>query len=217
MFWHWFEPWGFMNTEPGKHESQFEALSQRLFGRTFWGSYGGDILTRYYYTALLEDYPLAVASIEAGHGQALVLSAVEPDNEEYRDQLREVIRFLAHFDPNSSEYVDYIWGEDAFSQFEYDLAYEEMTSGWWGTYYRNELVEYFVDWEDNTIVPEGEEWGELLQRVVYDDGEFYPYWETADSLIVPGWDTEKVAERLLEEYARSITEAGNPEPLHTEI
>lgn len=214
MFWHWFEPWGFMNTERGHHESQFEALSQRLFGITFWSPYGGDIVNRFYYVEVQKMAPLVVGSIEAAHGQGLVLIAVEPDNEEYRDQLREVIRFLAWFDPESSEYGHGdLWDVDEFSNFEYELAFEEMTTGWWGEYHRDELVDYFADWEDNTIVPEGEEWGELLQTYLYDDGEFYPYWESADSLVVEGWDTKKVAEFLLDQYARSLTEAGNPEAL----
>ena len=214
MFWRWWAPWDFMNTEPGKHESQFEALSQRLFGRTFWGDYGGDIVTRWYYSELLENYPLAVASIEAMHGQGLVLTAVEPDNEEYRDQLREVIRFLAFFDPASSEYFyGEVWGSDYMSDWEWKLIDKELTEGWWANYTRGELVDYFADWEDNTIVPEvgTEEWAKFVWEFYRENDENYPYFESADSIVVPGWDTDAAAEWLLAQYAKSITEAGNPE------
>lgn len=211
MFWRWWAPWDFMETEPGKHESQWNALSQRLFGRTFWGDYGGDIISRYYYTELLRMAPNVVSSVEAMHGQGLVLSGVVVG---YNDELREVIRFLAYFDPESREYGHgELWDVDGFSNFEYEAAYEEMTTGWWGEYSHGELVAHFSDWEDNTIVPErdSEGWGDLLQSYLYDDGEFYPYWESADSLVVHGWETDKVAEWLLERYAKSITDAGNPE------
>lgn len=217
MFWRWWAPWDFMNTEPGQHESQFNALSQRLFGLTFWGDYGGDIISRYHYSMLLEEAPLVVGSIDAMHGQGLVLVAVEPDNEEYRDQLREVIRFLAYFDPDSKSYGGYpLYDESGFSDWEWHAIQKEMTEGWWAEYERGELAEQFEDWEDNTIVPEvgSDEWGQLLADwdEEHQDGD-YPYWEGADSLIVTNWDAEKVAAWLLDRYARSITEAGNPTPL----
>jgi hypothetical protein len=205
-----------MDTEPGHHESQWEALSQRLFYRTFWGDYAGDIVSRFYYTEVLKMAPLAVGSIEAMHGQGLVLIGVEPDNEEYRDQLREVIRFLAYFDPESREYGHgELWDSEGLSNFEFEAANAEMMTGWWGEYAHRELVDHFEDWEGNTIVPElgSEGWSDLLWRLLYEDGEYYPYWEGADSLIVPGWETEKAVEWLLDEYARSITEAGNPQPI----
>lgn len=214
MFWRWWSPWDFMETEPGQHESQWNALSQRLFGRTFWGDYGGDIVSRFYYSEVLEMAPLAVQSIEAAHGQGLVLSGyVDYEKAEYRDQLRSVITFLAHFDHESPEYAydDIVWS-DGLWEFEYDLAQKEMTEGWWGEYEQRELVDYFSDWEGNTIVPElgSKEWANLLYDYFL-DADQDPYWESADSLVVPGWDIERAAEMLLAEYARSITEAGNPD------
>ena len=214
MFWNWFEPWGFMNTEPGKHEAQWESLSQRLFGRTFWGDYGGDIVTRFYYTELLKNYPNVVSSIEAAHGQGLVLSGIMDG---YNDELREVIRFLAYFDPESREYgYGEMWDADGFSDWEWQAIDKEMNEGWWAEYTQRELVDYFSDWDGNTIVPDinTQEWADFIWEFYRENDENYPYFEGADSLIVPGFgEVEVAAEWLLERYARSLTEAGNPEPL----
>lgn len=214
MFWHWFEPWGFMNTEPGKHESQFEALSQRLFGRTFWGDYGGDIISRYYYSYLLENYTLAVGFIEAAHGQGLVLMRNPLEDPAYSDQLREVIRFLAFFDPESPEYGHgEMWDPEGLSDWEWQLIDKEMNEGWWAEYVHGELVDHFSDWEDNTLVPDinTKEWGDFIWRYYRESDENYPYFEGADSLITPGFEIEDAADWLLAQYADSITNAGNPE------
>jgi hypothetical protein len=216
MFWKWNELWRFMETEPGHHESQSESVSQRLMGRTFWGDYGGDTLNRFHYEMLLELYPDAVKSIEHSHGQSLVLAigtAMDPRH------VRGVIDFLAYFDPKSDTFGDYPLYEElwSYSEWEWELTQKEMTTGWWAEYFQNELDDYFCDWEDNTMVPAqfSTEWSKLVDAYCskndWDDIE--TYWESADSLIVNGWDTEAVAMWLLERYAGEISSGGNPPTL----
>lgn len=219
MFWRWNGNWSFMDTEPGKHESQFEALSQRLFGLTAWGNYSGTILERYHYTMLLEEYPDVVESIEAGYVKGLVLRS----NRGTPGHLHEVIHFLAHFDSTAANYNDYpIYDEDGFYEFEHELNDEEMFNGWWAEYASKELAEQFEEWEGNTMVPEHgtPEWAKLVSGwFEADDWNSYEvYWEGADSIIVHGWDAESVAKWMLAEYAESMTQAGNPPTLdiHTE-
>lgn len=215
MFFHWWEPYGYMNLEVGQQESQTEALSQKLFGLTFWGDYGGDIISRYHYTMLLEAYPNVVRSIEAMHGQGLVLSNyLELAGE---GELSEVIRFVGYMDPSADSYNGYpLYNEDGYCDWESALSQEEMVSGWWAEYYRGELVDYMGDW-DNTLVPDAgtPEWGTLVYEFQSKDDfeHIETYWEGADSLVVRGWETEEVAEWLLGRYADEITNAGNPEPL----
>jgi hypothetical protein len=196
-------------------ESQHEKLSDRLGHLTYWGDYGGDIVSRYHYTMLLENYPDIVRRTSAMYGQQLELSPVPG----YRtDDLREVIRFVAYFDPNSPTYKEYpIYEEIGFSDFEFELTQKEMTEGWWGEYNQKELADQFYDWEGNTLVPDfpSSAWGALVHDYFKDADwtTFEAYWEGADSLVVHGWEVEEVAHWLLERYAEEITKAGNPPAL----
>jgi hypothetical protein len=213
MFWRFNEPWQYLDTEPGHHEAQCEALSQRLFGLTFWGDYAGDTLSRFHYSVVLESFPTAVTSINAAHGQGLVLSSVTDSA-----ALRGVIEFLAYFDPKAKGFCDYPIYEELgdYSEWEWELTHKEMTEGWWAEYSHGELVDALSEWEDNTLVPDHDtpEWGELVytycSRNDWDDVE--TYWEGADSLIVHGWESDEVAKWLLEQYADTFVPRGNVEP-----
>lgn len=196
MFWMWREGYKFMDTEPGKHDSQTERISQELFARTFWGDYGGSILTRYYYDAMLRLAPEIVTSIDAAHGQGLVLRWF--GKEGHGDEMRQVLEFLAAIREH-----DY-WDDDDFSQFEYELQEKELAEGWTGESLVSEwkwALNYITeDWDH--IIPEqgtpeffdaltlgGDDWPEM-------------YFETADSLVVHR-DTDDVVLYLLSKVGPS--------------
>jgi len=190
---------------------QLDGLSERLGHLTYWGDYGGDIVARYHYTMLLENYPDVVRRSPEMWGQQL---AIDPQVDYSHDNMREVIRFIAAFDPNSREYIDYPIYDLGFSEFEWEQVQREMTEGWWAEYSQKELADEFSEWTGNTMVPDFNtpEWATLVYDFLQDSDE-YPYFETADSIVVPGWDAHNVAMWLLERYADEITNAGNPAPL----
>lgn len=177
MFWRWFEPWGFMETEPGSHLSQHDSLSQRLFYKTFWGDYGGDIYSRYLYTDILERAGGSVSSVDALHGQGLVLSSFGTTSAD----IRYILEILAIVD-------EYGYLEDGFSEWEYELTEKELQSGWTGQeMVRNWEREWdrMVDGWEFPVEQGDDTFNAILSKFLYNDDGEYPYWETADSLILP--------------------------------
>lgn len=190
-------------------QGQTERLSERLSNLTYWGDYGGDIINRFHYETLLTEYPDAVKVQNDHYGQSLVLN---PGGK----YLVEVIRFIAFFDPASDTYGGYpLYWDDDFYMFEEECAWKEISAGWWGEYELRELHDWLGDW-DNTLFPETQaEFASLIQDFNQaDDWNHWEIeWETASSLVVRGYDREKLGMWLLERYSRSLTEAGNPDAL----
>lgn len=190
-------------------QGQTERLSKRLGDLTYWGDYGGDIVSRYHYETLLTDYPDAVKIEHDHYGQSLVLN---PGGK----YLIEVIRFIAFFDPEAKGYGDYpIYGDDDYYMFTEELAWKEISEGWWGENAVSELRDWLGDW-DNTLFPKTQADFASLLHDFYEADDWNGWeiqWESADSLIVHGYDVEQFAMWLLEEYSRSLTVAGNPAPL----
>ena len=191
------------------NESQTERLNEALGRLTYWGDYAGDIVSRFHYTTLLKEYPEAVREDKDYYGQKLELI---PGGK----YLVEVIRFIAFFDPTAEGYGDYpIYWDDDFYMFEEELAQEEMNTGWWGENAQRDLASLMEDrWEGNTLIPEPgtDEWLTLIQDYYEKDDwdNWEIQWESADSLIVRGWDTEEVADWLLERYAKELAAANIP-------
>lgn len=212
MFWMWYSEMQYMETEPGHHVSQIEMLSQRLFGRTFWGDYGGDIYSRANYEFALENFPGQVESINAAHGQGLVLVRGS-----FQRFTREFMEFLAFFGPGGG-YEEYpLYDESWYSDWECELQNTEMVTGWWGDYTSREVrneVENLADGWGDILVP-NEEWGPLLFEFMESKDWFNesPYWEGADSLIVPGFEAKDMALWLIQREVTYIEDSGNPEPL----
>lgn len=214
MFWRWNEEWSFMECERGEHVSQGEALTQRLFNLTIWGDYSGDILSRYHFDYLQRNAPDAVEVISSKHWKGLGIrrgGGAIPSG-----QLHLVIELIAYLE--SGDYP--IFDDMDYSDFEYQLAQDEQMKGWWAEYTRSELVRALenniTDGWDNTLIPEIDtpEWGEVVSWMTGsdDDAYEYPYWETADSIIVPvAHDEIDTVRHLLEEYARSLNETQETE------
>lgn len=106
-----------------------------------------------------------------------------------------------------------------YSDWEWEFNDKELMSGWWAQYTREGLVrslELLTDEWDNDLVPEINtlEWGELVVWMQGgEDINEYPYWEGADSIIVPlaHDDGEEVVMHLLENYAKSLNETQETE------
>lgn len=211
MFWRWNSELAYMETEKSCHLSQGDALDQALFYLTFWGDYAGTIYSRFHHDHILELAPSVVTSVQAAHGQGLMLrrGGFGFDSAE----LHAVVEFVIEM---TSPDAYPIWDESAFSEWEWQLKEAEIGSGWTGKMLREEWVsalEARTDWESDLIPEQGsDEFWELYSRLC-ESGEVDEYWEGADSLILSGIaDSGEVVDTLLNEYALTMTRPGADQP-----
>lgn len=198
------------------YESQTARVAAILSGMTYWGDYGGDILSRFHYNTLLNNLPNVVQHESQMWGQSLALKAGPLPSSE----LHMLIEFIAWADPNNYEgmqnYPLYEVFED-FSEWEWNLTQKEMTDGWWGENALSEVRDALERlWPDNFFLPTEKSWGDVLSYEFNVDKDNYceePYWESADSLVAPDWDSEQVAMHIIEQYAEELSKAGNPAPI----
>ena len=200
MFWRWNSEYEYMDRESGTHLSQTERLSQLLFSRTFWGDYGGDIISRYHYSIVEENAGNIIYKATAMHGQGFVLFG---DFAQHRDETRWLMDFLA------ADFTNYpIYDEVSFSEFEWELTAKEIGEGFWGEEYLREVsreIDRLSNWEisGDDLIPEqnSTEFWEMVGT------DWYGYWESADSLIVEDVPTpEESAKRLLAIHSGDYSE-----------